>query len=98
MKDPKRLAWARALPCCLFHSTDFGPCQGPVEAHHPTGAGLALKADDSKSYPLCRRHHRDRHDATGAFHDMDKATRKLWEAEMVEKYQDLYAAQVFGPG
>lgn len=70
-------------------------CWGPVEAHHPTGAGLALKADDAKAYPLCKLHHTDRHSATGIFKIMRKAERKIWEAEMVAKYQALYESEGF---
>lgn len=89
VKDAKRLRWVRGLPCALQRPE----CWGPVEAHHPTGAGLALRADDAKAYPLCHLHHTDRHSASGIFRTMLKAERKLWEAEMVKKYQALYAEQ-----
>lgn len=88
-KDPKRLAWVRSLPCVF----DSDACLGPTQAHHPTGAGLALKAPDDKAFPLCVLHHAQRHDATGAFHQMTKAERKTWEAEMVAKYRALYASE-----
>lgn len=85
-KDLKRLKWIRSLPC-VFHSR---ACVGDVEAHHRTGAGLALKAPDDETMPLCSLHHKQRHDATGPFHEMTKAERKTWEAEMVAKYQALW--------
>jgi len=89
MKDSKRLKWIRGLPC-IFEGE---MCEGPIEAHHRTGAGLALKAPDDETMPLCRKHHKERHDSTGAFFKLSKAERKTWEAEMVAKYQALYQAQ-----
>lgn len=86
MRGAKRLRWVRQQGCCL----EGGDCNGPIEAHHPTGAGLALKSDDSTAFPLCLQHHTDRHSATGPFKTMTKAERKQWEAEMVAKYQALY--------
>lgn len=68
-----------------------------MEAHHPTGAGLALKADDSKAFPLCTKHHRERHDHAGYFKAMTKADRKLWEADMVANYQALWEADSSDP-
>ena len=85
-RDPKRLAWIRTLPCVFASDV----CDGPTEAHHRTGAGLALKAPDDEAFPLCQLHHKQRHDATGAFLKLTKAERKAWEAEMVAKYQALY--------
>jgi hypothetical protein len=87
-KDPKRLKWCRGLACAF----EGGDCAGPIEAHHPTGAGLALKAPDDQAIPLCTRHHRDRHNHTGPFKSMTKDQRKTWEADMVANYQALYDA------
>ena len=87
MKDPKRLKWIRSLPCIF----DSDACGGPVQAHHRTGAGLALKAGDDEAMPLCLVHHAQRHDGTGVFLKLTKSERKTWEAEMVAKYQALYA-------
>jgi hypothetical protein len=87
-KDPKYLKWIRQRPC-IFE----GPmCDGPIEAHHRTGAGLALKAPDRDAIPLCRRHHAERHRHAGPFHKLTKAERKAWEADMVATYQALYDA------
>ena len=87
MSDKKYLAWVREQPC-IFDGHD--PCEGDVEAHHVTGAGLSLKAPDRNTMPLCRKHHRQRHDHKGPFHDWSKAKRKAWEALMVEHYQSLH--------
>lgn len=77
----KRLAFVRSLPCasCGRHP--------PSEAHHPTGAGLALKADDAEAFPLCSRCHRDFHDLRGKFRDWDKAARRLWQRTMSALYR-----------
>lgn len=88
MKDPKYLRWIRARPCIF----EGAACDGPVEAHHATGAGLARKAPDRHTMPLCSAHHRQRHDHTGVFFKLTKAERKEWEAEMVATYQALYDA------
>lgn len=86
MKDAKYLRWIRMQPCIF----EGDACDGPVCAHHATGAGLARKADDRHTMPLCHAHHMQRHDHTGVFYKLTKAERKQWEAEMVEKYQALY--------
>lgn len=39
---------------CIIRNKD---CGGRLELHHPTGAGLALKADDMEVIPLCFNHH-----------------------------------------
>ncbi|MGX2673850.1 DUF968 domain-containing protein [Acinetobacter baumannii] len=54
MRDSKRLAAIRKLPCVRCGRT-------PVDAAHSNqGAhkkGMGLKACDSKTIPLCRQHH-----------------------------------------
>lgn len=92
--DPDRLAWIRQQPCAI---RGLHECDGPIDAHHRTGAGMALKNPDDQAFPLCRRAHRNRHDLAGHFEGWEKARVKLWELEMVDKYQDLYTASVFGP-
>jgi len=39
---------------CIIRNTD---CAGKLDLHHPTGAGMALKADDYDVIPLCFNHH-----------------------------------------
>lgn len=52
-QNPKYLAWVRTQPCSW--------CGNPEsEPHHIIGIGLggmALKADDIHTMPLCRKHH-----------------------------------------
>lgn len=92
-KDPERLEWIRGLPCELRGNG----CEGRIDPHHRTGAGLALRAPDDNAFPLCRKHHRERHDLRGYFEGWEKARVKLWELERVEKYQDMYTAHTIGP-
>jgi hypothetical protein len=74
---------------CIFEGA---ACDGPVVAHHRTGAGLALKAPDRETMPLCHEHHMQRHDLRGTFEKCTKAEIKQWEADMVANYQALYLA------
>ncbi|WP_151742950.1 DUF968 domain-containing protein [Acinetobacter sp. TUM15113] len=54
MRDLKRLAEIRKLPCVVCG-------RSPVDAAHSNqsshGKGMGLKACDSKTIPLCRNHH-----------------------------------------
>ena len=63
------LGMVAKLPCCV---KDCG--YWPVEVHHRTGAGMALKAEDYETMPLCHRHHR-----TGGFGVAIHAGQKTWE-------------------
>jgi|SRR5882757_10643070 len=96
MKDPKHLKALRGMPCATLRSrSSFEPieypsdaeCLGPVEAHHPTGGGLALKKSDLEAFPLCLGHHSDRHDLRGLFRDWTKAELKTWERAMSDIYR-----------
>ena len=88
MKDPEHLAALRKMNCAMTSPLNGIPvgCSGPIEAHHRTGAGLALKADDHEAFPLCLRHHRDFHDAKGIFAKWTKTERKEWQNRMVAEY------------
>ncbi len=77
--DPKYLAWVRSQPCCACGR------RPPSEAHHKTGAGLALKAHDHDTMPLCAGCHRAFHDASGRFAVMNKAERKSWQMDRVQE-------------
>jgi hypothetical protein len=87
MKDRAYLAWIRQQPCCI----PGHECVGPIDAHHRTGAGLALKAPDRETMPLCRQGHiNERHALAGYFKGWDKAKVKQWERDMVAHYQALH--------
>ena len=91
MKDPAHLAKLRGTRCAAHGLRsvlkESDPCSGPVEAHHRTGAGLALKASDHEAFPLCQKHHRDFHDSKGMFRSWTKQEKKEWQLKMVERYR-----------
>jgi len=53
-RDDKYLAWIRQKPCVI--------CGREANPHHEGFSGVALKPDDYRTYPLCFKHHRIRHD------------------------------------
>jgi hypothetical protein len=77
--DRAYLARVRALPC-LFAGRD---CVGLVQAHHRTGAGLALKDDDTETMPLCVFHHQASERNFGPCADWDKSLKHAWQDAMV---------------
>lgn len=84
MRDKAYLAEVRRLPCCLTED-----CDGPVQAHHMTGAGLALKASDLDTMPLCLQHHAELHDSKGYFRHMDKAAKKQWQRDRIQETRHI---------
>lgn len=84
-EDANYTAWLHGQRCCINVS-----CAGPIEVHHRTGAGLALRAHDHEGMPLCKKHHRERHGSKGHFAKMGKAERKMWEAHQIEVHRALY--------
>ena len=52
---------------------------------------MGLKAHDRETMPLCWVHHRMFHDAHGPFECMTREDRRLWQEEMVERCQRIYA-------
>lgn len=63
------LAKVAQLPCCVCG-------YWPVEVHHLTGAGMALRASHYDTIPLCAQHHR-----TGGYGVAIHAGQKTWEAK-----------------
>lgn len=62
-KNPKFLAWVKTQPCTC--------CGNPADdAHHLIGwgqGGMATKAHDAFTIPLCRKHHTELHNSPAAF-------------------------------
>ncbi|OUJ87131.1 hypothetical protein BFG48_010660 [Acinetobacter nosocomialis] len=54
MRDAKRLAAIRRLPCVMCGRTPVDAAHSNQGAHNK---GMGLKACDSKTIPLCRQHH-----------------------------------------
>lgn len=67
MKDPKYLKAVRLLGCVI--------CGAAGQAHHKTGAGMGMKADDHDTFCLCHTHH-----TTGGREVAIHAGTKTWEA------------------
>lgn len=78
MRDHKRLAQIRKLPCIKCG-------QSPSQAAHSNqsshGKGMGLKACDSKTIPLCRNHHME----YDQLQKMNRSQSVEWFAKMLEK-------------
>ena len=78
MRDAKRLAAIRKLPCVVCG-------RSPVDAAHSNqsshGKGLGLKACDTKTIPLCRNHHVE----YDQLQKMNRSESVEWFAKMLEK-------------
>lgn len=81
----------REMSCAALNISTpsrWTPCQGPIEAHHAgRRPGVAMKADDTTTIPLCMLHHRQWHGATGPFWGWVKAKRLQWADEQIERTQ-----------
>lgn len=87
MPNPGHLDFIRTQPCCRYVPF-VQDCSGPTQAHHHTGGrGRGQKSEDERSMPLCSKHHREFHSATGAFGGWRKTERREWQDRMVELYK-----------
>ena len=84
--DFDRLVWMRQQPCC---ACDAPP---PCHAHHFIGKlkGMALKAPDSETMPLCLQCHKNLHEKLGMFRVMDRGDMKSWQWAKISHYRLLY--------
>lgn len=82
MRDRKRLAAIRKLPCVVCG-------RSPVDAAHSNqssyGKGMGLKACDSKTIPLCRNHHQE----FDQFQKMNRSQSVEWFVRMLEKTERM---------
>lgn len=85
-EDPRYLDWIRRQSCCNCDA------DGGVEAHHMTGAGMGMRANDHEAMPLCTTCHRAFHDpwshrkrkgSAGKFWIMTKEQRRTWQRRKV---------------
>lgn len=86
-RDWAYMAWIKTQPCMLAY---VGECDGPVEADHAGRRGLGQKADDRTCVPLCRGHHRWRHDGIGWW--LGRTQRPALD-EWIAELQARYSAQ-----
>lgn len=93
-EDPDYLERVAALTCC---AAGMGPCNGPVQAHHPICGRVAepatkggdRRAHDHRAIPLCMGHHDAFHACRGPFKIFIKSERASWEGEKVYRTQRL---------
>lgn len=61
-------------------------CSGPTDPDHKRqGVGAGKRASDRDAWPVCRRHHDDRHALTGVF--------KGWTREQMREFIDARIAE-----
>lgn len=99
--DEAYLAWVRLQPCSIsrwidrneghvcpstrFYGSSF-TCSGPTDPDHKRqGVGAGKRASDRDAWPVCRRHHGDRHALTGVF--------KGWTREQMREFIDARIAE-----
>lgn len=80
VRDPAHLEFVRRLPCCLCN-------RGPrSEPHHDTEKrGMGQKADDTRTIPMCHRHHMDAQSYAGPFKGWDKYRMRAWFEEQLAR-------------
>lgn len=87
-RDLEFMAWIRRLPCVVRtlppDPNRITPCSGPVEADHLGARCLSHKADDRTCAPLCRQHHRERTDHSGAFRSLVQVELRAWRDRVLE--------------
>lgn len=72
--------WVKTLPCKMRVQD---ACSGPTEAHHAGRRGLGQKAHDETCIPLCTKHHRAWHDASGVFKTWRRDERRKWTEKQI---------------
>jgi len=72
--DPSRLAFLRSDACGVaLACRTTANCRGPIEVEHERhGVGMSQRADDSRTWSCCRKHHAELHSMTGFFRDADR--------------------------
>ena len=78
MRDLKRLAAIRKLPCVVCGRSLVDAAHSNQSSH---GKGMGLKACDSKTIPLCRNHHVE----YDQFQKMNRSESVAWFDKMLEK-------------
>lgn len=81
------VAWVRTQRCRMWL---MDACKGPVEAHHAGERGLGQRAHDETCIPLCNKHHRAWHDASGVFKTWRKNQRRDWVRRQIRWAQTAW--------
>ena len=82
MRDAKRLAAIRKLPCVVCGRSPVDAAHSNQSAHNK---GLSIKASDEFTIPLCRQHHIE----YDQFQKMNRSQSVEWFAKMLEKTERM---------
>ena len=82
MRDRKRLAAIRKLPCVVCGRSLVDAAHSNQSAHNK---GLGIKASDEFTIPLCRQHHIE----YDQFQKMNRSQSVEWFAKMLEKTERM---------
>ena len=82
MRDRKRLAAIRKLPCVVCGRSPVDAAHSNQSAHNK---GLGIKASDEFTIPLCRQHHIE----YDQFQKMNRSESVEWFAKMLEKTERM---------
>lgn len=78
MRDAKRLAAIRKLPCVVCGRSPVDAAHSNQGAHNK---GMGIKASDEFTIPLCRNHHVE----YDQFQKMNRSESVEWFGKMLEK-------------
>lgn len=82
MRDAKRLAAIRKLPCVVCGRSPVDAAHSNQSAHNK---GLGIKASDEFTIPLCRQHHIE----YDQFQKMNRSHSVEWFNKMLEKTERM---------
>ena len=82
MRDSKRLAAIRKLPCVVCGRSPVDAAHSNQSAHNK---GLGIKASDEFTIPLCRQHHIE----YDQFQKMNRSQSVEWFTKMLEKTERM---------
>ena len=82
MRDAKRLAAIRKLPCVRCGRSPVDAAHSNQSAHNK---GLGIKASDEFTIPLCRQHHVE----YDQFQKMNRSQSVEWFDKMLEKTERM---------
>ncbi|WP_312056858.1 DUF968 domain-containing protein [Acinetobacter courvalinii] len=82
MRDAKRLAEIRELPCVVCGRSPVDAAHSNQSAHNK---GLGIKASDEFTIPLCRQHHIE----YDQFQKMNRSQSVEWFTMMLEKTERM---------
>lgn len=95
-EDDAYRAWVARQPCAMCGKAP------PNQCHHMTGSGLALRAHDHRSMPLCGPHyeggrplqgcHRDLHSLSGRFQGWSREKLRQFQGAAIEECRARHAA------